>query len=404
MASTTREWSPKGLALSCVLAAFALCLRTDNQLLRSFELAGAAGIFAWSLLAGVMALCAVVLISAHDEEKRRWSVGVGLVAGVLGVGFALFQEVLPDWLSAAGSGLLLGFGLTCLLRQWGRCYRSLSFQGTLLNTVASFLVASCLWFAVMHAGTPFLFCLGLLSLVLCGGLPLLMSEIVRADEVRAGLRAEAAEQWEPLVTIWQVIRSGWAAVAGVMINLFAAGLTFWPAAAGLASEGVSLKPLTYALLFAVAWLVVGRARSAKAGIFVLFYRISLPAAAAIMLVSPVLGQSLPPDGAVALSIVSYLGIAVCNVLGLAVLFWMAKSSEVGFSTVFAVFCASCAVSFGAGMVAFGVLGFDARTVTMCLLAVYLTAMVLVEAKSGLTRRHARQQPGDGLFDIVESSE
>lgn len=404
MASTAREWSPKGLALSCVLAAFALCLRTDNQLLRSLEMNGVAGVFAWSFLLGVIALCAVVLVSAHDEEKRRWSVGVGLVSGVFGVGFALFQEALPDWTCAAGSGLLLGFGLTCLLRQWGRSYRSFSFQGTLSNTAVSFLVASCLWYAVMHAGTPFLFCLGLLSLVLCGGLPLLMSEIVRADEVRAGLRAEASEQWEPLVTIWQVIRSGWGAVAGIMINFFTAGLTFWPAAAGLSFDGVSLKPLSYAVLVAVVWLVVGRAQSAKGGIFVMFYRVSLPVAAAIMLVTPFLHGAFPFVGAAAFSVVSYLGIAVCNVLGLVMLFWMAKSSEVGFSNVFAVFCASCAAGFGMGMVAFHALGADARMVSLCLLAVYLLAMVLSEARSALSRRREEQQPDGELFDIVESGE
>lgn len=404
MASTTREWSPKGLALSCVLAAFALCLRTDNQLLRSLEMGGVASLFACSFLLGVIVLCAAVLVSAHDEEKRRWSVGVGLVAGVCGVCFALLQEALPDWLSAAGSGLLLGFGLTCLLRQWGRSYRSLSFQGTLLNTAASFLVASCLWYAVMHAGTPFLFCLGLLSLVLCGGLPLLMSEIVRADEVRAGLRPETVERWEPLLAIWQVIRSGWAAVIGLMINFFTAGLTFWPAAAGLSTNSVSLEPLSYAALVAVVWMVVSRAQSAKGGIFETFYRVSLPVAAAIMLIMPFLHGAFPFVGAAAFSVVSHLGVAVCNVLGLVMLFWMAKSSEVGFSNVFAMFCASCAASFGAGMAAFHMLGLDAQIVSLCLLAVYLAAMVLSEARSAWSRRSVEQQTGDELFDIVESGE
>ena len=390
MTPIAREWSPKGLALSCVLAAFALCLRTDNQLLYSFEMGGVAGVFAWSLLLGVLALCAVVLVSAHDGEKRRWSIGVGLATGAGGVAFALLQAPFHGMASAMGSGVLLGFGLTCLLRQWGRYYRSLSFQGALLNTAASFLIASLLWYAVMHAGTQFLFCLGLLILVFVGGLPLLMSEIVRADEVRAGLREDVKERWEPLVTIWQVIRSGWAAVLGLMFNFFTAGLTFWPEVAGL-SGGVSLKPVSYAVLVAVVWWVVGRARSAQGGILEVFYRASLPIAAAIMLASPFLEGAIPFVGSVTFSVVSYLGIAVCNVLGLVILFWMAKSTEVGFSKVFAIFCASCAASFAAGMLVFRALEHDAQVVSLCLLAAYLVAMVLSEVVTGASRQRAQQQ-------------
>lgn len=404
MASIAREWSPKGFALSCVLAGFALCLRTDNQLLRSFGLNGVAGVFAVSLLIGVVALCFVVLVSAHDEERRRWSVGVGLIAGVGGVGFALLQGALPFWVSAAGSGGLLGFSLTCLLRQWGRWYRSLSFQGTLFGTAVSFLVASCLWYAVMHAGTPFLFCLGLLVLVLCGGLPLLMSEIVHADEVRAGILPETVERWEPLVTIWQVVRSGWAAVVGLMISLFAAGLSFWPAVTGPLARTVSFKPLAYAIVVAMVWWVVARARSVQGGVFEGFYRVLLPAAAVVMLAGLFAESGVPLGGSMAFPVASYLGVAVFNVLGLAILFWMAKSSEVGFSKVFALFCGSCTVSFGAGMLAFEVLGWDARTAMLCLLAAYLAAMMLGEARAALLRYRARRRADDVLPDVFNGGE
>lgn len=406
MTPIAREWSPKGLALSCVLAAFALCLRTDNQLLYSFEMGGVAGVFAGSLLLGVIALCAVVLVSAHDGEQRRWSIGVGLATGAGGVVFALLQTPFHGMVSAVGSGVLLGFGLTCLLRQWGRYYRSLSFQGALLNTAASFLIASLLWYAVMHAGTQFLFCLGLLILVFVGGLPLLMSEIVRADEVRAGLREDVKEQWEPLVTIWQVIRSGWAAVLGLMFVFFAAGITFWPEAAGL-SSGVSLKPVSYLVLLIVVWWVVGRARSAQGGILEAFYRASLPIAAAIMLAVPFLEGALPFVGTAAFSIVSHLGVAVCNVLGLVILFWMAKSSDVGFSKVFAAFCSSCAASFAAGMLAFQVLGQDAWLASLFLLATYLVAMVLSEIVALVSRRSAQGGEGrtaEAQEDMVEAAE
>ena len=109
-----------GLALSCVLAGFALCLHADNLLLGAYALEGAADLFIHSFLVGVVALCVVVFVSAHDGEKRRWSIGVGLLASIAGVLCALLYQVLPTPVSAAGAGLFLGFGLTCLLRQWGR--------------------------------------------------------------------------------------------------------------------------------------------------------------------------------------------------------------------------------------------------------------------------------------------
>ena len=156
---------------------------------------------------------------------------MGLASAGAGIVFALLLDALPAPMVSVCSGALLGFGLTCLLRQWGRFYRSFTFQGALLNTGLSFLLSSLWWFAMVHAGTPFLFCLGLIVLVLSGGLPLLASDIVRADEVRAGLR-DREERWVPYVSIWQVMRQGWAAVVGLMFNFFVIGLTFcrWPRA------------------------------------------------------------------------------------------------------------------------------------------------------------------------------
>ena len=43
------------------------------------------------------------------------------------------------------------------------------------------------------------------------------------------------------------------------------------------------------------------------------------------------------SGLMLFSTISYLGVALMNVLGLVVLLWMAKSSDVGFSKVFAAF-------------------------------------------------------------------
>lgn len=357
---------------------------------------------------GVVALCVVVFVSAHDGEKRRWSIGVGLLASAAGVLSALLYQVLPVQASAAGAGLFLGFGLTCLLRQWGRYYRSFSYQGALLNTMLAFLAASCWWFVVSHAGTPFLFCLGMLVLVSCGALPLLASQIVQADEIKAGLRSAVVVK--PIETMREVMQKGWAAVAGLMFNFFTIGLTLWSDRVGAGPVDVAYKPMAYVLLAVAVWWVVAHAYRATGGILQTFYRVALPAAAALMLACPLVNATGALSGTMPFSIVSYVGVALMNVLGLVVLLWMAKSSDVGFSKVFAAFCASCAASVAAGMIAFRVLGPHAQLLWSGLLATYLVAMVLGEGVAFLERRHEalaeqRRAPAvDELPDLAEEAD
>lgn len=382
MKASMREWSPVSLALSCVLASIALCLHADNILMYTLGAASATIPFVCSFLMGIIVLCLSSSVSAHDDEKRRWSIVVGLATALAGSLLALFLEVLPVVPTAVMSGLLLGFGLACLLRQWGRFYRSFSFQGALLNTGLAFLSASIWWMAMANAGSVFLFCLGLIVLALSGGLPLLASDIVRADEVREGFRSD--DLWVSSVTIWQVMRQGWAAVAGLMLNFFAIGLTFWQING--ASAGIVPKPLAYAVVAVVVWWVALHARTAIDGLLGAFYRVALPLAAVIMLVPPLLVLVFPGIGGGKLVLVPYLGTALCNVLGLVVLFWSAKSSEVGFSKMFAAFCASCAASVAVGLVACQVFGVHAPTVLLCLITSYLIAMVLNEVKRSFVRR------------------
>ena len=389
MKALARAWSPVSLALSCVLASIALCLHADNILLYALEKAGAADLFVCAFLGG-----AAVAVSAHDDEQRRWSIGVGLASAGAGIAFALLLDVLPASMVFVCSGGLLGFGLTCLLRQWGRFYRSFTFQGALLNTGLSFLLASLWWFAMVHAGSPFLFCLGLIVLVLSGGLPLLASDIVRADEVRAGLR-DREERWVPHVSIWQVMRQGWAAVVGLMFNFFVIGLTFWPLAAGPGS-GIVPKPLAYVLVVAAVWRVAARVHEPQGGMLEAFYRVALPIAATLMLASPLLSGLFPGLDGMVLSILSYLGVATINVLGLVVLFWSAKSSEVGFSKMFAAFCASCAASLALGMLVFQLLGLEAsRWFALVLLVAYLGAVLLGEVWRTAMRAHAAAPGSSG---------
>lgn len=395
MTALERRWSPVGLALSCVLAAIGLCLRADNQLLRFYGQHGASGVFVGAFLAGVVSLCAAVLVSAHDEEQRRWSIGLGLATGGAGVAFALFAQVLPAPMSAAGSGALLGFGLACLLRQWGRYFRLFSFQGALLNTAIAFLAAACLRFAVAHAGTPFLFCLGMLVLVFSGGLPLLARQIVHAGEDASAPSPTVEALTRSLATMRQVVRLGWTAVAGLMLNFFAVGLTYEATPSG----GFAPQPLAYAVLAVAVWWVVARSPKPVGGTLGVFYRLALPVAAALMLACPFVEATLPASAGACFAVQS-LGVAVCNVLGLVILFWTAKCSEVGFSKVFASFCASCAAAVAAGMLVSQLAGEAAHVVLSWLLLAYLAAMLLGEARAALLR--SRPAPKSAAEAPIES--
>ena len=93
MKALARAWSPVSLALSCVLASIALCLHADNILLYALEKAGAADLFVCAFLGGAAALCLAVAVSAHDDEQRRWSIGVGLASAGAGIAFALLRCV-----------------------------------------------------------------------------------------------------------------------------------------------------------------------------------------------------------------------------------------------------------------------------------------------------------------------
>ena len=248
--------------------------------------------------------------------------------------------------------------------------------------------------AAILFGPAYAAVLGLIVLVLSGGLPLLASDIVRADEVRAGLR-DREERWVPHVSIWQVMRQGWAAVVGLMFNFFVIGLTFWPLAAGLGS-GIVPKPLAYVLVVAVVWRVAARVREPQGGMLEAFYRVALPVAATLMLASPLLSGVFPGVDGMVLSILSYLGVATINVLGLVVLFWSAKSSEVGFSKMFAAFCASCAASLALGMLVFQLLGPEAsRWFALVLLVAYLGAVLLGEVWRTAMRAHAAAPGSSG---------
>lgn len=93
-----------------------------------------------------------------------------------------------------------------------------------------------------------------------------------------------------------------------------------------------------------------------------------------------------------------------------VLLWMAKSSDVGFSKVFAAFCASCAASVAVGMTVFQLFGAHAQLLWSSVLSIYIVAVVLSEVVAAIGRLHAAGEPArraseEGeLLDLAEEVE
>ena len=104
-----------------------------------------------------------------------------------------------------------------------------------------------------------------------------------------------------------------------------------------------------------------------------------------MLVCPIANVTGALSGLMLFSTISYLGVALMNVLGLVVLLWMAKSSDVGFSKVFAAFCASCAASVVVGMTVFQLSGAHAQLLWSSVLSIYIVAVVLSEVVAAIGR-------------------
>jgi len=131
-----------------------------------------------------------------------------------------------------------------------------------------------------------------------------------------------------------------------------------------------------------------------------------------MLVCPIANVTGALSGLMLFSTISYLGVALMNVLGLVVLLWMAKSSDVGFSKVFAAFCASCAASVAVGMTVFQLFGAHAQLLWSSVLSIYIVALVLSEGVGGtaIGRLHAAGEPArraseEGeLLDLAEEVE
>lgn len=385
--------APRELALSFMLVIVAFCCRVDNALMMMLDLHGVVPVFLASLFAGVLAGCAATAWGpARSKRSQMAWISICTASGIAGLAAAGFVHALPSPWCALVAGALLGFGLSCMLCRWWAQYAALPPTRLLVTMSVSALLASVLWYLLMQVGTFPVTCFCLVVCALCGGLLLLVSlmasdkpgddtsqvqDTVPTGEARSG---DAGSDDSRAVFRAPAI----AAAIGLLFNFFTLGLTFWPAAAGLSSSSVSCKPISYVLVLVAVAVVVTRISSPRRAV-VSFSHTALPIAAAIVLASPFI-EVIVDVGAVPLySPITYAGIALFNVLGLALPLCAAAPDARSNARTAAAYLAACVLALGAGMVVFRMFGQGAQVVSLCIMAAYLAGLVIVSVRSAAER-------------------
>ena len=404
MADALRMIAPRELALSFVLVIVAFCCRVDNAFMMMLDLHGAMPVFLAALCAGVLAGCvgAACRPAGSRRAQMAWIIA-GTASSVAGLTVAGFVQALPLLACALPAGALLGFGLACALCQWWVLYASLSPAKLLFTTAVSVFLASVLWYVLKQVGTFPVTCFCLVVCALCGGLLCLLM-LISTEKAGEG---EVPEQ--PVPSLSDGSRAAFrrpaaAAVAGLLFNFFTLGLTFWPAAAGLSTSSASCKPLSYALVL-VALIVVVRRSSSQRRAAVTFAHVALPIAAAIVLASPFVDLVVDLEAVPFSSALTYLGIALFNVLGLALPLCALRRGRRSACRAAAVYLAGCVLALATGMAVFQLLGHDAQVVSLCIMAAYLAALVIVSVRAAGERSlEGEASPALREGDAPESSD
>lgn len=384
------------LAASLVLTAIPFCLRANNSLIASFESSATTPLFAGALIVGIALACAVLFSKALDKSAPTWRAAAFLCV-LAGLACTVASPELPglDPVAASVAGALLGFGLTVCVFAWCSLIASHTPGSIVLNVSLSLFAVSLISYALALIESAAILC-GILALFCIASFAATAKQPPHGQSNRL-----TSFPLTPLTTSKRIVWFGWAGLFGIAFNFFTLGLTFWPAAAGLASEGPSSsKPVAYALVLIAALLAVHRARATEEGFLDLFYRTALPVAGAIVLASPFLETAVSIDGIPLVSSIPYLGIALLNALGIVVVVWIGAFSRSSLATAFAVMAACCAAAMGAGMLVFQALGHQAQVVSLCILALFLAVMVFATIRDGMQRQSQESQSAHEHLESV----
>lgn len=400
------------IGLGSLLGAISLCLRSSLGIVPLFVAANYTFVFVTCFAGAVLVIGIGYLLSSTVKTFINRFRAVANLSMVIAISCSLlaaistFLVLAQPLLAAILFGIFFGIGFACSLEVWLTRFSAFSWGEIILGIALSLLVASIIWMLSSVMVSPLTQCIFCAIIMLFSSAFLLIkpttfeqqnpsddilpiSGSVSAATVTSTDVDAAHFDRTPNSTptgMGQLLKQSWGAFVLLVFNLFTLGLTFLPVSAGVehsgvSQSGVSQKILAYLIIVAIVWLIMRRITrypSETQRILGMLYHLSLPVAAAIMLVTPFLDNLMLSTPGSLLGILSYLGIAWGNMLGLAVFAFLIKYQRTRAPKLCGLLLVGCALGFCAGTTIFAALGTGGQVVSLCVLAVYLTALVISE--------------------------
>lgn len=318
-----------------------------------------------------------------QESLAKANPLVAMACSVLGAASVFLVFVTPP-ISAVCCGLFLGVGFACSLEVWLTRLSAFSWKEILVALAFSLLVASLLWLLSTAMALPLVRCIFFAAIILLACATLLIKPATTETDSVPSQTSNEIFPSPQTQDAKSLLEQSWAAFTLFIFNFFTLGLTYFPENAGIDQVGSPHKIAAYIIICAIL-LIIMRLIAQKPfetqRILGILYHVSLPIAAAIMLVTPFLDNMMPEVARDLMGTVSYLGIAWGNVFGLAIFAFLAKQSLASSQKFSGALLLGCTLGFFAGLITFSFLGRSAQVVSLCVLAVYLTALVISELLS-----------------------
>lgn len=390
-------------ALACALLPAFFYLRTENSLVAPAETQGASTVFAVALLATLALAGGMLALRPRAVESLFRRTATPFVAAALlacgAAALACLDPPSPDAftlpaLTLAGA-VLVAAGTAALVALALERLRHDGFVPLLATVAAALLGASLLWYV-----------LNSFRITMLGAAAVVAAAFAAAVLLRlphqCGGEPAAAKTPPAVADARTALGRYWGTLFGLAFNFFTMGLTFWPSTAGVSSnESVLVKPGAYAMVLAV--VVVAHLAHRRFGSphenessgdqLVL---VMLPVATAIVLVSPFIDSTLAGVPFIVVNLLPYAGIAALNVLGLAAAVRMAQVTARPVFSVLGWTVLACTASMGVGMALFQLLGQGAQMVSLCVLTLYLVAMLIASIRQTYHLQAERQTAQFGV--------